>query len=90
MQQYSKNHIVTYKQWYTVKINRVPHQMKVSDNNMIITNYEQLLKYLSDNNLFICFDSIGDNILCDNLIGVLDKYGLYQVGDTVYYYEFES
>ena len=63
--------------------------MKVSI-YMIITNYEQLLKYLSDNNLFICFDSTGDNIPCDNLIGVLDKYGLYQVGDTVYYYEFES
>lgn len=54
---------------------------------MMILDYETLLKYLSDNQLFLSFTDV---VSSDDLIGVLDKYGLYQVGDTVYYYEFES
>ena len=58
--------------------------MKVGDK--MINTYEKLLKYLSDNQLFICYTSIiDDNDL--NIIGMIDNYGLYLVGDTVYYYD---
>ena len=58
-------------------------------NDTMITNINTLLRYLSDNNYFICEYTIKNDIPCDNLIGFIDENDFYcelfLIGDTVYY-----
>lgn len=60
---------------------------------MVVNGYESLLKYVSDNQLFISVcndDYIPNESELYSLIGFTENYGCYQIGDTVYLYKFEK
>lgn len=60
---------------------------------MIINTYDDLLKFISDNNMFFHImsdDYCPTNVECETLFAIIGMHGYYVVGDTVYQYTFES